>query len=82
MMLCFSFRRKATLITHYCLVAAKQCCTEPGPFSAEGIRRWKRMELGQLTYIGKGDILHHMTSCRRSVERRETSSFSLPMLWE
>ena len=27
------------------IVAAKQCCTEPRPFSAKGPRSWKGTEL-------------------------------------
>jgi len=31
------------------IVAAKQCCTEPEPFSVKGPGSWEGTELGQLT---------------------------------
>lgn len=35
------------------IVSAKQCCTEPRPFSAKGARSWEGKELEQLTETGQ-----------------------------
>ena len=39
------------------IVAAKQCCTEPRPFSVKGPRSWEGTELGQCLKLAKG-IFH------------------------
>jgi len=62
------------------IAAAKQCCTEPRPFSEKGPRSWEGTELGQLTQTVQRDIPYHMTSCRRSSEGGGSSSGSLPLL--
>ena len=49
-MLCFGSRRKTMMVTQQC-VAAKQCSTEPKPFSAKGPRSWgKRIRKTDLNW--------------------------------
>lgn len=59
------------------VAAAKQCCTEPRPFTAKVPRIWDGVELGQLTQTGQRVILYCMTSCGRSFEGYECSSLLL-----
>jgi len=61
-------------------VVAKQCCTEPRPFSVNCPRSWEGTELGQLTETGQRDIPYHMTSCRRSFEGDGSTSHSILLL--
>ena len=62
------------------IVSAKQCCTEPRPFSAKGTKSWEGTELGQLTETGQRDIPYHTASRRRTSEGCGSSPLSLSLL--
>lgn len=72
-MLCFVFKRKTMLITHWCLVVFEQCLNKVKGFSTSHaslpVRRlgctsnWGWTEPEQLTQNDQKDIAYHVMSC-------------------